>query len=415
MSSCSNYDELEAEVANNATPATHRLTAEQAQQNALDFVNKLGMTTRSNGKFLTVSEVKAIGVGNSITRSENDSLDLDSLFYVVNFNDDNGFVIASSDDRETPVFAYIEDGNYSEEDTLNNGYKAFMYSLIEKELSIRQGKELDEENPNDSSLMSTITTRNIKPIDEDDPHNAPYISENKYEVMLPLLKTKWNQGKPYNTYCSNCPTGCVVTAISQICSFLKSPNNVTWSHNGIGNRCNIDWDKILKECSYYGYPISYDTQDQVANLMRFWGITFDADYSSGGTSVDSEDAIDKFRWYGYDATGLTDYNASNVMKDLKSGNKIIFMRGNGRYYHVGFVFRKYVDGHAWVVDGYIYQLISKKESIYVHCNWGWGGDKNGYFLSNVLNADEKPAIYDDEVTTRSRNYRYKLKTSTISK
>lgn len=111
-----------------------------------------------------------------------------------------------------------------------------------------------------------------------------------------------------------------------------------------------------------------------------------------------------------------DYNIDNVIKDLKCGNKIILMRGHGRYYHVAFVVRKYVDGHAWVVDGYIDQVKNNKESKYVHCNWGWGGNENGYFLSNALNAEESP-IYNDDVTssTRSSNFRYKLKTATFTK
>ena len=85
-------------------------------------------------------------------------------------------------------------------------------------------------------------------------------------------------------------------------------------------------------------------------------------------------------------------------------------------YHVGFVFRKYVDGHAWVVDGYIDQIKNNKRSKYVHCNWGWGGNHNGYFLSDVLNAEQDP-VYGDTVTsaTRSNNYRYKLKTATFTK
>lgn len=92
------------------------------------------------------------------------------------------------------------------------------------------------------------------------------------------------------------------------------------------------------------------------------------------------------------------------------------MRGNGRYYHVAFVIRNYVDGHAWVVDGYIDQVKNNQESKYIHCNWGWKGKRNGYFLSNVLNAEESP-VYNDDVTpsTRSDNFRYRLKTATFTK
>lgn len=135
----------------------------------------------------------------------------------------------------------------------------------------------------------------------------------------------------------------------------------------------MNWEKINQECSLYGgEPYSSDTWEQVERMMRFWGVSFGAKYSNGGTSADTGDAVNKMRKdLGFNATGLSDYNIDNVIKDLKCGNKIILMRGNGRYYHVAFVVRKYVDGHAWVVDGYIDQVKNNKENKYIHCNWGW--------------------------------------------
>lgn len=38
-----------------------------------------------------------------------------------------------------------------------------------------------------------------------------------------------------------------------------------------------------------------------------------------------------------------------------------------------------------------------KTSKYVHCNWGWGGADNGYFLEGVYDTDkgvEYPTRYD---------------------
>ena len=43
-------------------------------------------------------------------------------------------------------------------------------------------------------------------------------------------------------------------------------------------------------------------------------------------------------------------------------------------------------------------------------------NENGYFLSDVLNAEESPVFNDNAETTRaSHNYRYKLKTATFTK
>lgn len=414
MVSCSKYEEQVTDIVSSLSTKNHRITAEQATQNALNFVGRLGGATRSNGMPLSVAEVKAIGVNENKTRSANDSINVDSLFYVINFNDNKGFVIAASDDREVPVFAYVEEGKYEDSDTLNNGYNAFICSLIETEI-YRRTQQMGMQNEGGGENG------------EDDEDHDPNFDDggggggnsnnkkDKFEVMTPLLVTKWDQS--YSTYCPGNYTGCVVTAVSQICSYLKAPDYVTWSYNGTGDQCYINWDRIENECiSNGGNPTSYDLKDQIAKLMRFWGVVFDAEYTSTGTSVDSDNAISKMRDLGYNATKLGDYNATNVIEDLKKGNRIVFMRGNARYYHVGFVFRKYVDGHAWVVDGYIHSIENNKESLYIHCNWGWKGGRDGFFLSNILNTEES-LYYDDNTIKMEKDYyfRYKLKTSTICK
>lgn len=405
IASCSKLDEQVCEMPSAENSKNHTISVEQAKLNALNFVNMTSLMTRSNNSMVTISDVKAFALNSSKTRSGDYIETNDTLFYIVSLNDNNGFVIAASDNRDIPVYAYVEEGAYEEMDTLNNGYQAFIASLIEHK---SKGKDYKQE--------------------VDDGYDKPCIGGggggggetpqlyDRFEVMYPLLKTKWDQ-LTFSSYCPGPYTGCVVTAISQICSFLKSPNHVSWSYNGIGNQCYIDWDAINNEViANDGYIYDPILKDQISNLMRFWGVAFNADYHERNTGVDSDYAMSKMREYGFNATDLVDYDAANVINCLKSGNKIIYMRGNARYYHVGFFFRQYVDGHAWVVDGYIDSIKDNKESYYLHCNWGWGDDKNGYFLSDVFNAEEYP-YYDDDANpiTRSSNYQYNLETSTISK
>ena len=407
MASCSDYEEQ----ANDAAPPTeteaHRISAEQAIQNALDFVGQYGTTTRTDVGGLIVSDVKAISVNKGDTRSiSNDEINLDSLFYVVNFDNDRGFVLAASDDRETPVYAYVEDGKFEDDDTPNNGYDAFVNSLIEAETirRIDDRKRLTiEDDPYNGGGSNSSNSSNMKP--------------DKFEVMLPLLNTEWGQ-EDYKPWCPGPYTGCVPTAIAQICSYLRYPENISWTTDkGFTWTYSLDWDGIIQACwSGSGNIYDPDLKKQVAHLMCYWGAMFNAKYESDGTSVDGEYAINKMRELGYNATERVDYNATNVMNDLKKGNRIVFMEGSGRYYHIWFFKRKYVDGHAWVVDGYIHSINNNQEALYLHCNWGWKGRRNGYFLSNALNAEELP-YYDNNANpmTRSENFRYKLKTSTICK
>lgn len=414
ISSCTKeeyaHDKLTAPRGNN-----FRISAEQAQKNALEFINSLNGTTRSKLTDIKISSVKAISASKRFTRSEiNDSINLDTLYYVVNFENDNGFVIASSDKREIPVFAYVEEGTYEDIDSIpdgqrpqveeNNGYLSFMCNLQELVINNRT---LSHKDPNNYDLLiydGNIIGGDMPPI------NPP---ETINEVQQPLLLTVWGQ-RDYNDYCNGYPTGCVITAVSQICSYLQKPNHVAWAQNGIGNQCSIDWQRINEECmNYCGNVLSFDLHDQIANLMRFWGLAFHAEYSEKGTGADSEDAIETLCDYGFNVSPLKDFDATDVINELRKGNRIIYMKGSERYYHTFFVIRQYVGGHAWVVDGYIHQECRGRKTDYLHCNWGWKGDKNGYFLAGVFDTDS-PA-FDDSYVTRGENYKYNLKYSTICK
>ena len=81
--------------------------------------------------------------------------------------------------------------------------------------------------------------------------------------------------------------------------------------------------------------------------MRYWGVVFNANYTTNGTGVVSTYAIQELRQLGFNATFLKDYNATNIMNDLKQGNKIVYMRGIEGYNSEG--------GHGWVFDGYIFK------------------------------------------------------------
>ena len=402
LMSCNHIDDYCLDASNDK--ASKYYTPEEAQANVLEFVNKMnGTGTRAFNKNVTVANVKTISTG-SKTRS-GDAVGIDTLFYIVNFSNSCGFAIASYDKNTTPVLALVEEGNYeyNENDSLNPGFEAFIDAAIDSEIKKIEQDRLETNDPY-VDLIGGGGSSTSQP--------------DKFEVMSPILKTKWNQIGYYAKFCPNDYSGCVPTAVAQICSFLESPKSFNYQYNSEYGAATMDWKRINEECAYYGgYVNSSDLQDQIALLMRFWGVTFDADYSAGGTSVNTEDAVNKMRKnFGFNVTELDDYNIDNVIADLKCRNKILIMRGNARYYHVGFVFRKYVDGHAWVVDGYIDQIKNNKQSKYVHCNWGWGGNYNGYFLSDVLNAEQDP-VYGDTVTsaTRSKNYRYKLKTATFTK
>lgn len=99
-----------------------------------------------------------------------------------------------------------------------------------------------------------------------------------------------------------------------------------------------------------------------------------------------------FRKMGYTCGSLSDYSFSKVAGSLNNMQPV-YMCGKNTVNS---------KGHAWVVDGYRIQydthayyaaddlrLLDRTrtpEKNYVHCNWGWDGYCNGYYLYNALES-----------------------------
>lgn len=51
---------------------------------------------------------------------------------------------------------------------------------------------------------------------------------------------------------------------------------------------------------------------------------------------------------------------------------------------------KSTSGHEWIADGYKFLGVPSSWNLpiekFIHCNWGWNGDCNGYYNGNVFEA-----------------------------
>lgn len=249
--------------------------------------------------------------------------------------------------------------------------------------------------------------------------------------VKPILKVKWGQWKPYNRYCpydgsKQCPTGCVITATAQILSHFQTIGSVRWSHNGVSGSSVLDWSQIISDCEQtedkeYGILVNnrYTSSYQVAHLMRYLGVALGADYGKNGTSANNDKPIDWMnKWGGLKATVHMDYRSENTTIAVGRG-QLIYMSAYARYYHVGFFFRKYVDGHAWVIDGFRKLSNGRITQNYVHCNFGWDGSCDGYYLDAVFDTTKGPEDKEDidEIgeDTHSHNFRYKIKMAFVNR
>ncbi len=84
--------------------------------------------------------------------------------------------------------------------------------------------------------------------------------------------------------------------------------------------------------------------------------------------------------------------------------------------------------HAWNIDGYrvnqtivtneVYRKgklysstqIKKDPVVLVHCDWGWRGRDNGYFVSGVFDLSNRDdIIFDGPTSSENTNYNFFLK------
>lgn len=160
-------------------------------------------------------------------------------------------------------------------------------------------------------------------------------------------------------------------------------------------------------------------------ISQFTALNASNTNPSGSRISDRIRSTSKFLLLRYFFTSLTDfigpsslkdYNESNIIDAIKSGYPVFASGYSGKKRFLG-IRVGYKGGHAWVYDGLIVATKDNKTYNLVHCNWGWGGYKNGYYLSKAFGTNAGATIYDssDIQAGSSSNYKYNLEYSIVRK
>ena len=276
-------------------------------------------------------------------------------YYVFNAGDNNGFVIVAGDDTVDSILGYCDNGSF-DEDSIPENMRSWLASM---ETEIRWMRE----HPHGDAL-STIPRRTPK------------------AAIRPLLKTKWDQGSPYNLLCpGNSFTGCVATAMAQIMKYHQWPDSTLTAVPGTiayGDTIDtlpviaFDWEAMKN--TYRG-----DDPDgrAVAELMLYAGCSVSMNYSPSGSGAYSENVPGALvRYFGYDRGVKLEYRSDysiaewdDMMYNELANNRPIYYSGASM-----------TVGHAFVCDGY------DGGGLY-HINWGWSGRFDGHFKLSVLNPN----------------------------
>ena len=375
--------------------------------------------------------------------------------YVVNFNNNEGFILISATKRYCPVLAYSDKGHFDITSIAESGIEdwkeetmgAISVSNTLPDDSIAKYRNLWKQYSNTSD--NTQTKKNLKSVrpkfSDPDMNAAQVILQDSvcswiakgYEIfsiaddehielvkgaIYPLYEDEWeslcigvkkqfskNESIPNfletewyqrDGFRQSYPivngeyarAGCGPVAAGQIMYYYKYPTR-------------FNWDDM---------PLTYGTKTTSDFLLEI-AKSADAKYTSEGTSTANNKVCKVFNNWGYTNAVVKNHDGSNAWKEIAQRHPV---------YMTGYDNNEKNAGHAWVCSGgqyfsgesysEIYTFINRKEfmcldsydysffsATYFYMNWGWGSSGgNGYFLdsnitvSNYNFAKNRQDIYN---------------------
>ncbi len=184
-------------------------------------------------------------------------------------------------------------------------------------------------------------------------------------IVEPLLdKAGIHLNQFYHAEVGNCPTGCVATAMAQILAYHKYPDH------GKGNKCYTagSYGQQCADFENTWYNWTNPTDADYELLSKHIGVAMEMGYCLDKTTGGSIPQISNY----YNV--LKDNFRMNIYPYSYTPNDYVFMElDKNRPVYVEI---RGEPGHAVVADGY-------DSNNFLHINFGWGGDYDGFYLMNT--------------------------------
>lgn len=320
------------------------------------------------------------------------------LYYIINFKED-GYVVVSADYRAIPIIAFNDTGELLyERDKGINGLAVWFEQSKEQIKDIKKSnkdvekviKKAWKEYLKDGFIIPT--NKKGRPSDtncQEWYQYGQFMCQNSTTTYGPHLTTFWGQRRVSTVLLSNAKdcdwcgrylAGCGPVAIGQVAKYLRRFDTNPYNYASMPNSTeNFD-------CNTFN-----PGQNEVARLIRDIGLSANSNYDYFGT-------CNTLTWPWKIGSGLngSGVNGNNIImvthqpsnyqtlkNELIAGFPVIFVGYDP--YDWG-VFQNW---HIWVCDGYKEQVYSEFNCntlscdtfgyAYLHMNWGWSGNSNGYF------------------------------------
>ena len=376
--------------------------------------------------------------------------------YKLENEEKTGFAIASNDLRIGEVLAIVEEGEFKKDisDAPFLQLIAINMSAYIK-TTINEWNEIKREKEKQRSIYEGMVTNkeweysNWKLLNG----NLKNILKTKWNQTAPYNDIVERMGY------KGCPAGCGPIAIAQIMAFHKTPKNskrecyYEYIVDRIPELKNWDgtynWEEMTKkEKADY---LSNEGKLHIGALLYIIGKVGSASYSSDATGMSDSDARYCFERFGFEYgsfSSFSSYSYENISpmkrkgrigrigsgdrdrsRKLRIGPKSYDFNGikvsidhNAPVLVGGYAKKhvekksawwwaweweeiKYKSGHYWVVDGYCRLFCKAKNkrtheeknitTDYVHCNVGWNGINNGYYINGLFTFNNPTANAED--------------------
>ena len=409
------------------TGQTH-ISAEEAQETALATAMQMreveGIVTKTPLKIGSIEVVKG-NTRKPYVPTKGNAKPEQADVYIVNFANNQGYVITSADRRIPSVLAYNSYGHLG--DTITNPGQAILFSYMQayieeqraafeankeklateaeeaifKQLSKERQAELIAKGYFDKEGKRTKTKydgrgffsvcpdspfppefehfdKNKDKKGEDPKHRIKEPGWADYDIKYgdwkieklkaPLLKTLWGQSGEYNNSvrlkCNNgeeAPVGCVATAVAQILAYHKKPEKVKGRIMHWEEMTKIDNGHMFSNMDSYGIRNNPIAKADIQYLLARLGGQDLLDMNYTCSDRGSSSHIGLA-----DLTFLRLGYENTYITDYDSRKVISEIQNNRPVYMKGCDNVK--SCHAWVLDGYVEKV--RPKTIYIYCDYG---------------------------------------------